>query len=279
MTKLPPLSVKHLFPLLDQKLMELLRSLGPDEWQLQTVAKAWKVKDVAAHLLDGNIRILSIQRDKYFGEVPPPEAVSYSGLVHWLNELNADWVKAARRISPGILILLHEATGKAVSDHFISLDPMDTAIFPVAWAGENESLNWMHIAREYTEKWLHQQQIRDAVNKPGIMTKELFQPFIQAFMHGLPHAFRDTDAPEGTAVRLTVDPSIGNSCTIIRQNEGWNLFQSEPGPVTAEVIMDADTAWKLFSKSLRPQDVIHKLVINGDAALANTVLSMVAVMA
>lgn len=55
---------------LDQMLFDLLRSLTPEEWQAQTVAKRWKVKDVVAHLLDGNIRILSQLRDEYQGENP-----------------------------------------------------------------------------------------------------------------------------------------------------------------------------------------------------------------
>ena len=57
------IEVAHLFEPLDKKLIELLESLTPEEWHKQTVAKLWKVKDVASHLLDGNIRTLSIQRD------------------------------------------------------------------------------------------------------------------------------------------------------------------------------------------------------------------------
>ena len=49
---LPALVTAHLFPPLHAKLIELLRSLDDDEWQLQTVAPAWRVRDVAAHLLD-----------------------------------------------------------------------------------------------------------------------------------------------------------------------------------------------------------------------------------
>ena len=41
------------------------------------------------------------------------------------------------------------------------------AIFSVAWAGESESENWFDVARDYTERWHHQQQIRDAVGRPG----------------------------------------------------------------------------------------------------------------
>ena len=102
-----PIQTQHLFSILDNKLMELLHSLTAEEWEAQTIARLWKVKDVAAHLLDGNIRALSIQKEKYFGEAPPA-IESYDDLVSWLNQLNADWVKAAKRISPSVLGLLHE---------------------------------------------------------------------------------------------------------------------------------------------------------------------------
>ncbi|MEP7319680.1 MAG: maleylpyruvate isomerase N-terminal domain-containing protein [Panacibacter sp.] len=186
MNQQPPLHVQHLFHKLDEKLIELLRSLTPEEWQAQTIAKLWKVKDVAAHLLDGNIRALSIQRDRYFGETAD-SIESYSELVVWLNQLNADWIKASKRISAPVMILLHEATGKLTSDYFVSVNPYDKAVFAVSWAGENESFNWMHVAREYTEKWLHQQQIRDAVSKQAIMTKEFFYPFIDTYIKPLIH--------------------------------------------------------------------------------------------
>lgn len=52
----------HLFPVLDKMLIDLLNSLREEEWDTQTVAKLWKVKDVAAHLLDTNLRTLSISR-------------------------------------------------------------------------------------------------------------------------------------------------------------------------------------------------------------------------
>ena len=53
----------HLLPIVEARLLELLRSLSRSEWELQTVAPAWKVKDVAAHLLDTQLRKLSLVRD------------------------------------------------------------------------------------------------------------------------------------------------------------------------------------------------------------------------
>lgn len=271
------LQTAHLFSLLDAKLIELLESLTPEEWEAQTVAKLWKAKDVAAHLLDGNVRALSIQRDNYFGETPPA-IDGYQSLVGWLNELNAGWVKASKRISPKVMILLHKATGPLASEYFASLDPYGKAVFGVEWAGEQESYNWMHVAREYTEKWLHQQQIRDAVNKPGIITPQFFQPFMQAFACGLPHTYRDISALPGTVVELAVTTEAGGKW-YIEQKDCWQLVDEPSRPPAATVKLDPDTAWKLFSKSLRPADAGDKVTIGGNRQLGQVALGMVSVMA
>ncbi len=183
---------QHLFKPLDSKLIELLRSLSPDDWNRPTLAPLWTVKDITAHLLDGNLRTLS-SRDNHRLK-PDMEINSYQDLVDYLNRLNADWVRAAKRLSPPVLTELLEITGKQYSAHMMNADPNIQAPVSVAWAGEKQSVNWFHIAREFTEKWHHQQQIREAVGRPGIMTKEFFFPVMDVFMRGLPHRYRDVPA-------------------------------------------------------------------------------------
>ena len=46
-----PILCGHLLRRVDEKLLELLDSLEPSEWDLQTLAPLWTVRDVAAHLL------------------------------------------------------------------------------------------------------------------------------------------------------------------------------------------------------------------------------------
>ena len=274
--QLIPIDVVHLLPTLDKKLLELLKSLTPEEWDSQTIAKLWKVKDVAAHLLDTSFRALSILRDGYYGE--EPDIKSYQDLVDFLNRLNADWVKAMKRVSPGMLIVLHEMIGPMYYEYYKSLDPFAKSGFAVDWAGEAESKNWMHIAREYTEKWLHQQQIRDAIDKPGLMTRELYYPFMDIYMFALPHTYRNVAAENGASIKLTITGDIGGSWYVQRVKEKWELTKTNSAPAS-EIIIDPDTAWKLFSKSLRPEHVKNKVTIYGDKKLGETALTMVSVMA
>ncbi len=272
-----PIDLVHMLPELDSKLLELLNTLTPDEWQKPTVARLWVVKDVVAHLLDGNLRTLSILRDDYQGEKTVIN--SYQDLLDFLNTLNADWVKAMKRLSPQMLITLHEITGPMYCNYYASLDPFDKAGFPVNWAGETESRNWMHIAREYTEKFLHQQQIRDAVNKPGIMTKEYFYPFLDVFMRALPYTYRNTEAPEDTVIAVTVPGEAGGSWYIQRKQARWVHSANCSLPSAAELIIHQGDAWKLFSKSIRPEDIRGNVEIKGDQELGSVALTMISVMA
>jgi len=271
------IDVVQMLPVLDRKLIALLKSLTPDEWHAPTVARLWNVKDVAAHLLDGNIRILSMLRDGYTGETASIN--SYTDLVNFLNRLNADWVKAFKRVSPEMLIMLHEATGKLYCDYYASLDPMGKAGFSVDWAGESESKNWMHIAREYTEKFLHQQQIRDAVHKPELMTREFFYPFIDIFMLALPHTFRNTVAPDGTLIKLVITGPAGGAWYLKRVQDRWELLKEDAQKPAAEVILAPDDSWKLFSKSIRQEQIRDRIIVHGDPALGEVALNMVSVMA
>lgn len=274
---LPPINIVHKFRELDEKLIDLLLSLSDEEWQMPTVAKRWNVKDVAAHLLDTNIRTLSMLRDKHQFASPPIQ--SYKDLVDYLNQLNADWVQAMKRVSPSMLILLHKITGPLYCGYYESLDPFEQAVFNVAWAGEEKSLNWMHIARDYTEKFLHQQQIREAVKKPGLMNKNFFYPFIDIFMLALPHTFKNTAAPDNTCLQLTVTGEAGGSWYLIHQGFKWQLTKEAPLKVDSMVSIHQDDAWKLFSKSLSPAEVSSRVSISGNKELGEVALTMVSVMA
>ncbi len=274
-----PIPTLHLFTPLDKKLIELLKSLTPEEWHKPTLARLWTVKDIASHLLDGNIRLISMLRDGYFGE-KPENINSYQDLVDFLNRLNADWVKATRRMSPALLIQLLESTGKEYIEGISELDPFAPALFSVAWAGEEESLNWFHIAREYTEKWHHQQQIREATGKPGLMEKEFFYPLMDTFMRALPHTYRNTLADAGTTVSVKVSGDAGGTWTIVKHEKGWSFgsfAESKTSSATAE--LDPDTAWKLMTKGITKEEAVKKMHYSGDEQLGKVVLNILSVMA
>lgn len=273
-----PIETLSLFPVLDEKLITLLRGLSPSEWDRPTIAKLWTVKDIAAHLLDGNLRTLSLSRDKHVLQADMT-INGYGDLVAYLNRLNKDWVTAMKRLSPEVLVSLLELTGKQFFDHLTELDPWEDAIFAVSWAGEQTSKNWFHIAREYTEKYHHQQQIREAVGSDELLTRSLFYPFIDTLMRGMPVTYQLVDAAPGTTIEMVVTTEIGGSWALIRDVDGWKLEKEIKVKPIAQVSITPETAWKLFTKGLSPDQASRLVEISGDAFLGSQALRMVAVMA
>jgi uncharacterized protein (TIGR03083 family) len=252
------LSTAHLFPKLDSLLLDLLRSLTSQEWEAQTVAPSWKVRHVTAHLLDTALRRLSLGRDRFFTEAPAGDLASF------INGLNRRGVETYGRLSPAVLISLLEVATRELADHLQSLDPMAAAMFPVSWAGQDESPQWFDTAREYTERWHHQQQIRLAVNRPGIMTRELYHPVLDCFLRGLPHLYRDAAGGDGLAVEVTGD------CGGV-----WRL--TDAGPITCRVSIPQEIAWRIFTKGIAREEASQLVTIEGDRELGSRVLSLVAI--
>src|SRR5467141_969778 len=221
---LKPILTAHLFPKLDGMLIELLRSLAPEDWEKQTVSPKWKVKDVAAHLLDTPLRGISIGRDSYVAE--SPRINSPADLATYINRLNQEGVTVYRRLSPAVLVALMEVATKLLAEYHASRDPYALAPYGVSWAGEEKSANWFDTAREFTERWHHQQQIRLAVEKPGIMTREFYFPVLDCFMRALPHAYGVVPAKSGTLAQFNIAGKCGGSWYLLRDIETWKLVSS-----------------------------------------------------
>lgn len=275
-----PIPTLHLFPVLDELLIGLLISLSPEDWNKPTLARLWSVKDVAAHLLDTNMRTVSAD-EGYSQSAPLPIINNYADLVNYLNELNADWIKAMKRVSPLQLTDMLKRSGKQYIACLSSRDPFAASRYPVSWAGEEQSENWFDIAREYTEKWHHQQQIREAVGKTApLMTRELFYPCMDTFMCGLPHAYRDVKAEINTIIKITISTKAGGDWYLVKKQARWCLDKKPYSEVpVASVSISPDTAWKLFTKAIGPDAAIQTAEIKGEFPLAKNVFSMIAVMA
>ena len=274
-----PVLTAPLFGGLHRELMALLRGLAPEDWERPTRAGAWRVRDVAAHILDGNLRKLTFHRDG--APLPPPDSpvTDYASLVAHLNALNADWVKAARRIGPRVLVDLLTVAGPQVAEFVERLDPFAPALFPVAWAGEDASLNWLDTGREYTERWHHQQQIREAVGAPLLAQREWLFPVLDVSMRALPFGYRDVEAAEGTTVAFRVTGEAGGRWCLVREARAWRLFVGETEGPTSCVTLDADTAWRVFFKAIAPEAAAARVRIDGEAAQGRVFLGTLAVMA
>lgn len=272
------IDVISVFPSLNKALADLLKSLKPGDWNKHTVCPKWTVKDIVAHLLDTNIRRLSIGRDGN-SFLKNRKFTTYEEVIDFLNDLNADCPKAMKRGSPEILIEMIEKYQDELLVYFKELDPFDRTIFPVQWGGKEHSENWFDIAREYSERWLHQQQIRQAINDHKLLAPEFYHPFLQTVMQALPFTYQKIMAPIGSTIKVEIVGPAGGSWTIIKYENFWSFTEEEVITPDALVYIDQQIAWLLFSKGIETMDAAQYYQLHGDRELGSHVLKMTSLIA
>jgi uncharacterized protein (TIGR03083 family) len=254
-------------------LLKLLGELREDDWSRSTAAPRWSVKDVAAHLLGGDISILSGKRDGYR---LPDQIKNNEQLIELVNRLNDEWVLAARRMSPRLLRAFLAFTGPEVETCFASLDPMRLG-GSVSWAGPEPAPVWFDLVREFTERWHHQQQIREAVGRSPLYDLYFLSPVLDTFVRALPQAFRETVAPAGTSVRFEISGDAGGIWFIHKVEQAWTLVLDSSAEPAISVVIPQDTAWLLFTKGIDRGMARSLAVISGKAEFSAPIFATTAI--
>jgi len=269
-----PVYVLDLFPEERAALLGLLSGLADDEWNMSTMCEGWSVKDVALHILGGDLGNLARRRDQFETLSSNPN----EDLVRFINRFNNDWVEATRRLSSRLLIDLLAFTGPQLFNYFSTLD-LSAFEGGVSWAGLDPAPVWLDVAREYTERWLHQQHIREAVGKWGLTDRRFMAPVLATFVYALPLTFRETEAPPETAVHVHITGDAGGDWSVVREEFGWVLYSGVPESAQARVDIDQSVAWKLLTKGITPQEAEKAISFEGEERLGKQVLRAVAIIA
>ena len=277
---LPSFSSIDLFPGERAALLELLNDLSPVEWSLPTICAGWSVKDVALHLLGCDVNRLSRGRDGFTNPdfATGLDTSTLSGLVEAVDRQNERWVLGMRRLSPQLLIECLLLVGHETHLYFRGLDLASLGA-PVDWAGSNPAPVWLDLAREYTERWHHQQHIRDAVGRPGFKERQSFAPVLATFVHGLALPLSRIEAPVGAALKLIIAGDAGGTWFARRQERVWDLGLDYSSTPAASVTIDQELAWRLFTRGIDPDKAKRGSIIEGDPLLANAVFDTVSILA
>lgn len=252
-------------------LLRLLRELTPADWERATAAAPWVVRDVVAHLLGDDVGRLARMRDGH--AVAAPSA--HEPLAVFIHRLNDEWVRAASRISPRALVDLLEVTTPQVSDLWWTTD-LDATGAPVSWAGPDPAPVWLDCARDFTEYWVHQQQVRDAVDRPGADHPEIVHAVLDTFLRGMPFTLSRQNRPPGSTLTVAVPGDGGGRWTWRRDGERW-WPMDHTGDGTATVEIGADVLWRLCVRMVEPEDVQQHIRLAGDHDLAAAALRIVSI--
>ncbi|PRY59840.1 maleylpyruvate isomerase family mycothiol-dependent enzyme [Glycomyces artemisiae] len=265
-----PIDARPLFAPEHGELMSLLRGLSPADWTAEAVP-GWTVRDLAAHVLGDCYGRLG-RRDGHRGGPGFRPGETLEAFIHRNND---EWVRAFARVSPAALTDTLGLIGGQTAQYFAGAD-LDAPALGVSWAGADPAPMWLDAAREFTEMWTHRQQIRHAVGLDTDDDPRFLSLVLDAFMRALPHTMRDTKAPNGTQVRITVPGPAGGAWHVTAADERWSLAEPVTRPAAA-VELDAETAWRLCARGLEPDAALARARVDGDADLAAAACQIVSI--
>ena len=243
----PPRDLAPLLALERARLLDLLGGLQPQDWHRPSPCPGWDVLGLVVHLVGDDVSVLSWQRDAHHGTVPP-DRIGEAGFAAWLDALQAEWVHAGRRISPRLAVELLAWLGPQVEAMVVSQDP--TAVDAhVSWADDAAVPRWLDHARELSERWLHRQQLLEALGRPSDTQADLLHPVLDTIRWAYPYRLRSVPRAAGSWVRLVLD---AQEWAIVSDGGAWRFADGPPDPPVAELVLTNEQAWRLPSNNLDP---------------------------
>lgn len=270
----PAVDVRPVFATVRASLLELLGHLREEEWAARTVCTAWAVRDVAAHLLHDDLRRLSRTRDRYGGGPGPAAGQS---LPEFLDAANQRWVTEAAFLSPILLVDLLAHTGELVEAMWAGAD-LDAPSEGIWWAGIDPAPVWLDLARDFTEDWIHQQQIRDAIGRAGLTDPRFLDPVLDVLLRALPHSYRHVPAEPGASVLVVLnDSGCQLSWSLHADRAGWTLRRGRAPSPTVRISMPTETLWRLATGGINRDSAARAARLEGDDRLAEPFFRIVSV--
>ena len=264
-TDAPPVDVRGPLTAQRGRLLDVLTGLDAAAWDARTVAPQWSVKDIALHLIDVDLSWLTRHRDRYKSGFIPGNA-GHEEFVRLLAQRNQQWIDGTRVLSPQLIIDMLRWAGTQLDTTLATVDLTQPS--SVFWAGDAPL--WFDLAREFTERWAHFQQISEATRPagPGPEADDYLPLVMRTFIWGFPHQYRAL-APAGTTVGLAID-GVG-TWTLTRSDAEWLLDEGRATNPAASLRSTGDAAWRLLTGA--PHDS-HQVQLSGDPTLAQPLLQV-----
>jgi uncharacterized protein (TIGR03083 family) len=257
----PPWDYPSLFVLERARLSELLAGLGPADWDGPSPCPGWTVLGLCGHLVGDDLGFLARHRDGHYG-TPGPDDASESEFIAWLDNLQDEWVRAGRRLSPRIVADLLKWAGPQVAEAIRGEDPRARAA-DVSWAGAGPVPAWLSQARELSEYWIHRQQVLQAVGRSSDLRADLAGPVLDALRWAYPFRLGQSPAEPGDTVTISIDGPVTLTWQLVAAPAGWE-YRDEAGPrLVATLAMTTDQAWRLLTNNL-PAAERSRVTASGD---------------
>jgi len=196
-------------------------------------------------------------------------------LATFIHRINDEWVRAAARISPRLLTDLLSVTSPQVLDLWRASD-LDAVGEPVSWAGPNPAPVWLDCARDFTEYWVHRQQILEATGRTGDEDPAVVHTVLDTFLRAMPYTLAGQNRPDGSTLTVAVGGGGGGRWTWRCAGDTWWPVD-HGGASTATIEVDADVLWRLCVRMLKPEEAEPRVRVTGEHDLSVAALQIVSI--
>jgi uncharacterized protein (TIGR03083 family) len=265
----PPGELPALIGIERDRLLQVLGSLRSADWQKPTPCPEWNVLALCCHLVGVDLSSLSRNRDQHHG-TDLPDGQSEAEFIQWIDNLQMEWVEAARRLSPRVVIDLLAWSAPQLVDMFEDQDPT-ACLAHVSWAGPDPLPVWLNQLRELSEYWIHRQQLLQALDLPADLRSDLVGPILEGLRWAYAFRLGKVPAAFGDTVVFTITGPYAATWHLVATESGWD-FPTMPGTkVVASLSLTTDQAWRLLSNNLSAAEQAQ-LLASGDPRILEVIL-------
>lgn len=203
------------------QIITLCEPLDDAQWQAQTPCPGWTVADVVAHLIDVEAMLA--------GDPRPNHQPDWSSLPH----VNSDFGRATE---VGVDVRRGRSKGDVLGELRTMLPRREAELRaadgPVRGIFGNSVDLDLLLSMRIFDSWVHEQDIRTAIDQPGGLDSIAAQHAAQLMLRGLPKAWGKGVAPAvGTTLRITITgPDIEADTTLVIDDEGRAVPTEAPAP-------------------------------------------------
>jgi uncharacterized protein (TIGR03083 family) len=248
---------------------ELLGGLDDADWATPTGLPGWDVQAVVAHIIGTEAMLL--------GESAPPVEIDTDVRTHVRNDIarfNEAWVIALADETPAAVLARFR-------DHVARrLEALD-ATTEEAWetvgftpAGQDTYGRFMRI-RAF-DCWMHEQDIRDAVGRPGGEDGPAAEQAIDEMAAALGYLVgKKGKAPEGSRVVVALTGVAGRTVAV-EVGERAAIVEELSGPPTVTLTMPIGVFARLGGGRADPAVLVDGVTIDGDVDLGERIVANMA---
>jgi hypothetical protein len=100
---------------------------------------------------------------------------------------------------------------------------------------------------------------------------------LDCFLRGLPHLYRDVDAPEGSLLVLEISGECGGRWFLREGPLRWEFVKPSDEKPASSVTIPQELAWRVFTKGIDRESARAQISVEGNRDLGERVLQLTAI--